>query len=352
MSNRKITIYDIAKEAGVSASQVSRAISGNGYVSEENKEIIMGLVEKYNYRPSAVARNLKKGRSSSIGFLIPHVYQEYFPYLYQKFEHEMTAKGYITIVCNGRSWCDNEIRNLQLLEDLRVDAAVIMGGTLDQINWEAYTDYIQAVKNLNSKIPCVLGTERAAELDCPGVYVDACDCVDEMMAYLAGAGYRKMGIMGGVGSVYPSVRLKALFREAAERHGLEIRPQWVVNSSYNSMDGAEAMKQLLQQKELPEVVCCVNDEVAVGAMGVALDAGMKIPGDMAFTGYGGVWLGREFRPQLTTIQFDFETMGRILAETVLGVLNGSGEKRVIPVAPWLEIRESTGGERKQPIVGR
>ena len=161
-----------------------------------------------------------------------------------------------------------------------------------------------------------------------------------------------MGIMGGVGSVYPSVRLKALFREAAERHGLEIRPQWVVNSSYNSMDGAEAMKQLLQQKELPEVVCCVNDEVAVGAMGVALDAGMKIPGDMAFTGYGGVWLGREFRPQLTTIQFDFETMGRILAETVLGVLNGSGEKRVIPVAPWLEIRESTGGERKQPIVGR
>lgn len=61
MPNRKITIYNIAKEAGVSASQVSRAISGNGYVSEENKEIIMGLVEKYNYRPSAVARNLKKG---------------------------------------------------------------------------------------------------------------------------------------------------------------------------------------------------------------------------------------------------------------------------------------------------
>lgn len=343
MPNKKVTIYDIAKEAGISASQVSRAISGNGYVSDENKDRIMSLVEKYNYRPSAVARNLKTGRSNSVGFLLPHVYQEYFPYLYQRFEEEMTANGYVTIVCNGRSWSENEVRNLQMLEEMRVDAVVIIGGTLDQINWDRYPHYIQAVKNLNEKIPCILGSERAADLGCCGMYVDAEACVNEMTAYLAKQGYSKMGILGGLNSVYPSVQLKGLLQEAAGKYGLETRPQWQISSSYNSVDGAEAMRKLLQQEELPDVVCCINDEIAVGAMGVALDAGMRIPQDIAFTGYDGVWLGREFRPQLTTIQFDFDTMGHRLAEMVLGVLDGSREQTVIPVAPWLEIRESTGG---------
>ncbi len=341
MPNKKVTIYDIAKEAGISASQVSRAISGNGYVSDENKSKIMELVEKYNYRPSAVARNLKKGRSNSVGFLLPHVYQEYFPYLYQRFEEEMTANGYVTIVCNGRSWSGHEIRNLQMLEEMQVDAVVIIGGTLDQINWEEYPDFIQAVRNISEKIPCVLGSDRAADLGCCGVYVDAAACVEELVAHLAEQGYRKMGILGGLSSVYPSEQLKWYMREAAAEYGMELRPQWQINSSYNSMDGAEAMKKLLQQEELPEVVCCINDEVAVGAMGVALDAGLRIPKDIAFTGYDGVWLGREFRPRLTTIQIDFNTMGHRLVEAVLGAINGSREQTVIPIAPWLEIREST-----------
>ncbi len=345
MPDKKITIYDIAKEAGVSASQVSRAISGKGYVSDENRDRIWELVEKYNYRPSAVARNLKKGRSNSIGFLVPHVYQEYFPYLYQSFENEMMDRGYITIVCNGRSWSGGEIRNLQLLEELRVDAVVIMGGTLDQINWAGYPDFIQAIRNISDRIPCVLGSERAAELECCGMYVDARACVDEMAGHLAAQEYRTMGIIGGVNSVYPSVQLRGFLREAAERHGLEVRPQWQITSSYNSMDGAEAMKELLRQKELPDVVCCINDEIAVGAMGVALDAGLKIPQDIAFTGYDGVWLGREFRPQLTTIQFDFATMGHVLADTVMNMIGGSRQQAVVPVSPWLEIRESTGGRR-------
>lgn len=341
MPNKKVTIYDIAKEAGISASQVSRAISGNGYVSDENKSKIMELVEKYNYRPSAVARNLKKGRSNSVGFLLPHVYQEYFPYLYQRFEEEMTANGYVTIVCNGRSWSGNEIRNLQMLEEMQVDAVVIIGGTLDQVDWTEYPDFIQTIRNLSEKIPCVLGSDRAADLGCSGVYVDARACVDDLMAHLAEQGYRTMGILGGVTSVHPSEQLKGYLREAALKYGMETRSQWQVNSSYNSMDGAEAMKELLRQKELPQVVCCINDEIAVGAMGVTLDAGLRIPQDIAFTGYDGVWLGREFRPRLTTIQFDFDTMGHRLVETVLGAIGGSREQTVIPVAPWLEIREST-----------
>ena len=102
------------------------------------------------------------------------------------------------------------------------------------------------------------------------------------------------------------------------------------------------MHELLRQKELPTAVCCINDEIAVGAMGVALDRGMRIPEDIVFTGFDGVDLSRQFRPQLTTIQMDFETMGKQLAELTLSSIKGEKQIRDVVVDPWVELRKSTG----------
>ncbi len=341
---KKVTIYDIAREAGVSASQVSRAISGKGYVSEENKAVIDALVKKYNYRPNAVARNLQKGRSNTVGFLIPHIYQEYFPYVYSSFERVMTEKGFVTVVFNGKSTLKDEIRNIHLLEDLRVDAAVIIGGSLDYADWEERKEYAQAVKALGKRIPCVLGNERAHTLECSGVYTDIDKGAEALVRYLAGKGHRTMGILGGFRSVNPSFRLQESLKHFGSIYGLEFREEWQVFSSYNTGEGAMAMRTLLKRnknRELPTAICCINDEIAVGAMGVALDAGYSIPGDIAFTGYDGVLLSQEFRPQLTTIQMDFETMGKSLADLVISKIEGDKTRRDIVVEPWIEERQST-----------
>ena len=340
-TEKKVTIYQIAQEAGVSASQVSRAISGKGYVSEENRKKIQALVEKYNYRPNALAQNLQKGKSNTIGFLIPHIYEEYFPMIYSSFEREMTEKGYVTIVFNGKSTFEEEIRILHILEDTRVDAAVIIGGSLDFADWNLRKEYISTIRNLSAKIPCVLGNERAGQLGCSGVFVNLDKGLKELTDYIASKGYKTMGILGGFDSVYPSLRLRNTLREYATQKGILIKPEWEVRSSYNARDGAAAMKELLKNKKLPEIVCCINDEIAVGAMGVALDKGFNIPKDIAFTGFDGVYLSQEFRPQLTTLQMDFETMGKELARIVEDHLNGKREIKDIAVDPWLEIRSST-----------
>ena len=341
-SDKKITIYDIAREAGVSASQVSRAISGKGYVSEENRSKIIGLVKKYNYRPNAVARNLQKGKSNTVGFLIPHIYQEYFPMVYSVFEREMTEKGYVTIVFNGKSTLEDEIRNLHLLEDLRVDAVVIIGGSLDFADWEERKNYVRTIMDLNRKIPCILGNERAGTLSCSGVYVNIDKGAETLVRHLAEKGHKTMGILGGFRSVHPSYRLQESLKKFAGVYGLEFRPEWQVYSSYNSMDGAEAMRKLLQQKKLPTAICCINDEIAIGAMGVALDRGIRIPEDIAFTGFDGVDVSRQFRPQLTTIQMDFEIMGKKLAELAYNSIQGNRQITDVVVDPWVEIRQSTG----------
>ncbi|MBO7335586.1 MAG: LacI family DNA-binding transcriptional regulator [Lachnospiraceae bacterium] len=345
-SEKKITIYDIAREAGVSASQVSRAISGRGYVSEETQAKISELVEKYNYRPNAVARNLQRGQSNTVGFLIPHVYQEYFPLVYSVFEREMTEKGYVTVVFNGKSTPADEIKNLNLLEELRVDAVVIIGGSLDFADWESRKDYVEAIKRISRNIPCILGNERAGTLSCSGVYVNIDKGVDDLVRHLSELGHKTMGILGGFRTVHPSFRLQESLKKSGKKYGLEFRPEWQVFSSYNSHDGAEAMRKLLQQKELPTAVCCINDEIAVGAMGVAMDMGMRIPEDIAFTGYDGVDLSREFRPQLTTIQMDFETMGKKLAELAYNSIKGDRTITEVIVDPAVVLRHSTEGGKK------
>ncbi|MCR5310731.1 MAG: LacI family transcriptional regulator [Lachnospiraceae bacterium] len=341
-SEKKITIYDIAREAGISASQVSRAISGRGYVSEENKAKIDALVKKYNYRPNVVARNLQKGRSNTVGFLIPHIYQEYFPLVYSSFEREMTERGYVTVVFNGKSTPEDEIRNIHLLEDLRVDAAVIIGGSLDYADWEERSEYVRAVKNLSNRIPCVLGNERAGSLGCSGVYVDIDKGAETIIKHLAEKGHKTMGVLGGFRSVHPSYRLQESLKKFGKQYGIEFRDEWQVFSSYNTGEGAMAMRTLLRRSDkLPTAICCINDEIAVGAMGVAMDAGLKIPEDVAFTGFDGVLLSQEFRPQLTTVQMDFETMGRKLAELIEKAIEGDKTVTDLAVSPWIEIRQST-----------
>lgn len=338
-SVKKVTIYDIAREAGISASQVSRAISGNGYVSEENRVKIQALIEKYSYKPSAMARNLQKGKTNMIGFLIPHISKEYFPSIYYGFEKEMTDKGYITIVFNGKSYIGDEAKNIRLLEEIRADAVVIMGGSLDAVEWSP--EFVKLVQDLSSKIPCILCTERAGELNCPGVCTDIDKGIGLMMEHLLKQGYKKLGIMGGFKSIYPSLRVKEAIKQYAREHGMEIRPEWEIHSSYDEQDGADAMNILLQLRELPEVVCCINDDIAVGAMGAAMDAGLRIPEDIAFTGYDGLPLSDAFRPRLTTVQMDFKRMGHKLAEAVERSLAGDRSAELTMIAPWLEIREST-----------
>ncbi len=342
-NEKKITIYDIAREAGVSPSQVSRAISGRGYVSETNRARINELVEKYNYRPNAVARNLQRGQSNTVGFLIPHVYQEYFPMVYSVFEREMTEKGYITIVFNGKSTPQDEIRNIHLLEELRVDAVVIIGGSLDYADWDKRKDYVQAIKKLSKNIPCILGNERAGTLSCSGVYVNIDKGAEALVKHLAEKGHKTMGVLGGFRSVHPSYRLQESLKKFGKKYGLEFRPEWQVFSSYNSHDGAGAMRELLKCKDLPTAICCINDEIAVGAMGVAMDQGIKIPEDIAFTGFDGVDLSHDFRPQLTTIQMDFEAMGKKLAELAYNSINGNKEIIDIAVDPSVILRQSTEG---------
>lgn len=320
MEGKRITIYDIAAEVGVSASLVSRVVSGKGSVSDKTRKKIQDVIDKYDFRPNAMARGLQQGRTKTIGFMIPHIGNEYFSNVYYEFEKHASENGYMTILYNGKNDPGTEYRILRVFDEVRVEAAVIMGGNVDAVALDE--DYVNAIRALNRRVPCILCSEQAEKFDCVGVHMDTVRKTELIAEYLYRKGYRTTGILGGANGRYPTALFYENLKRVVKEYGIEIRDVWNHGNSYDERDGETAMQALLSVGELPRAVCCINDHVAYGAMLAAQDAGLKIPEDMAVIGSDNVHIARMIRPSLTTVAVDFEKMGSLIFEKIMERLRG------------------------------
>lgn len=339
LSKKRVTIYDIAKEVGVSPSLVSRVLSGNGSVSQKSRQKIEEAIEKYDYRPNAMARGLQKSKTGMIGFILPHIGNEYFSSVYYEFEKIASDHNYMVTLFNSKNDYGTEERILGVLEEARVEAIIYMGGQIDQLNPRPY--HIDIIKRLDKNIPCILCCEQAERFECVGVHSDDQEGVKRLMKHLMDKGYRRMGILGGANSVISSKNRKDKLVEGATQSGIEVRKEWIIGDSYNELDGIKYMNKLLEEKCLPDVVCCINDHVAYGAQLAALDAGLKVPKDIAFTGFDGVGISELARPKITTVATDFGTLGKRIFETMIKRMNEEDCEVLNLVEPELIIKGSS-----------
>lgn len=338
-AKKKATIIDIAKEAGVSPSMVSRVISGNGAVAEKNRTRIRELLVKYDYTPNALARGLQKSKTGLIGFVIPHIGNEYFASVYYEFERCASERGYMTIVYNGKTDFERESRIFSSLKEARVEGAVLMGGRMDAVNLEEH--YVEEVQNFGKSVHLVLCTEQAGRFHCSGVHSDDKKGSILLGQYLKEKGYRSAAILGGTCSVFPTATKVSYLKEEFKRNGIENREGWNIGNSYNEVDGARSMRQLLMQDEIPEAVICINDHVAFGAMMEAKDAGLRIPEDISIIGHDGVEISRMGRPSITTIQIDYKKYGETLFDVLLAGIEGRECKALSLIEPQLAVRQSS-----------
>ena len=337
--DKKITIYDIAKEVGVSASLVSRVLTGKGSVSEKNRIRIQEVIDKYQFRPNALARSLLKKRTKMVGFVLPHIGNEYFSSVYYEFEKRATENGYVTILFNGKSDPVVERKILKTLEETRVESIIFMGGRADLVGLEDY--YVEELRNLNKKIPCIICSSRADVFGCIGIHTNDIIGVNKLIAHIAEQGYKSIGILGGTDQSYPSLNKRRYFVETAKMYGIEVRKEWIIGNSFNATDGYESMKKLLLLDNLPEVACCINDHVAAGVISAAYDAGLHIPQDIAVTGYDGVEASRLSRPPVTTVYLNYSLYGQIIFEAMQKLLEGGAYRQLSLIEPELIVRQSS-----------
>lgn len=337
MASNKVTVYDIAREAGVSAATVSRVLTGNVPVNEKTKERVMEILHKHSFRPSSVARSLKARRSKTIGFIVPDITNPYFSQLFLEVEVRAAEIGYTVILCNSHSDYTRESQILDVLLAKEVEAIVFTGGRVDYMMLTK--KYIHEMERVNKIVPLITCSPMPGT-KCIQIMNNEQQGIYALVEHLAGLGHRTIGMVGGRLDVRPAFQRRQYFLEAAEEYGITVEKKWLVEGGFAIASGRECMDKLLELDDLPTAVMAFNDVVAVGALGAILRHGISVPGDMALTGFDGIQLTENVTPAITTAAASFRGYADKIIEIACS-MDGAGQSSETVLDLQLVPREST-----------
>lgn len=337
---RAITIYDIAKEAGVSAATVSRVLTNSTNVRAEKREKVLRLVEKYNFKPNALAKGLADTKSKIIGILVADIRNPFYAELFISCEKAAKDAGYTVLLCNSFNELEQEVLLLEKLQEQRVDAIIQIGGRVDDLITDV--SYAAKVNQIMTTVPVVV-TGKLEGTRCRMVRIDASRAMDLLMEHLLGLGHQKIALVGGNLKVLSTFEKFVCYQETLKRNGIEFVPELVEeNGTYTAQSGYELMTRVFARGVVPTAVIAINDFAAAGVMRCIQERGYRIPEDISLVSYDNTQMADLLIPRLTSIDYDYESFGKKLVETAIAAMNAETGEQLQTVTPHLVIRESSG----------
>ncbi|MCC2685693.1 MAG: transcriptional regulator, LacI family [Paenibacillaceae bacterium] len=338
--NRTVTVYDIAKEAGVSVATVSRVINSTAPVKATTRDKVAALIEKYHFQPNGLARSLLSKQSKMLGIIMPNIKNPFFPDVFRGAEIRAAKEGYALFLCNTLGNEETESAYLSILRDKQVDGILFLGGRVNRVRCPK--DRVQEVAALNQRIPVVLVNGQLVGSGCCRVYTDEEQGMRMLVEHLLQAGHRRIGFLGGmIDDSTTKQKLKA-FTDTLQAAGVEVREEWVLHGDYSMTSGMNVMNRLLELAERPTAVCCVNDFAAIGAIKALVGRGLRVPDDMAVAGFDDTPLASWYTPELTTVSQNSELLGETAIEVLLALIRKQSARKSTVLAPELVVRQSTG----------
>ena len=323
--------------AGVSVRTVSNVVNRFPHVAPDTRARVEKALEQLNYRPNLAARNLRRGRSGLIGLVVPEIDSPYFS--------ELAA--HLVLAAEKRSWT---VLVDQTGGDPARERAFLEGAAAGFVDGLVFSPWGLGAVDLRRSaedIPLVLLGERASDGVTDHIAIDNVAAAREATDHLIALGRRRIAAIGlqpHLTNETARLRLEGYRASlAAAGHppeeGLEVEV-----TALHRADGAAAMCTLLTLPEPPDAVFCFNDQLALGAMRAAHDAGLDVPRDVALAGFDDIEDGRYSCPSLTTISPDKWAIAVRALERLAERLDGgrSGSARDVVVPHTLIVRESSG----------
>jgi len=326
---KKVTLKDIAREAGVSVSAVSFALNNKGALNPKTKQKILKIAQKLGYIPEP----RKEGKKSyTIGLVISDVTNPFYPAVIRGVESVMLKYGYSIFLCNTDYDPDLGGTSIRRFIDRHVDGVIIMTNRLDDT-------FIELLK-LN-EIPVVVFDRNIEGLDVSGLLVDFQSGISEAVTHLVNLGHTDIAIITGPQDLETAqARLRA-FKIALNRYQIPLRKDRIIEGDFKMKSGEEAMKKILKFDPRPTAVFASNDMMAIGALREAINQGIKVPQDISIVGLDDIIIASYVSPPLTTVVFPQHEVGAKAAELLLRLME-KGEKMVSYIHTYLVVRGSTG----------
>ncbi|MFJ8865214.1 LacI family DNA-binding transcriptional regulator [Streptomyces sp. NPDC102473] len=329
-------LKDVAALAGVSVRTVSNVVSNAAAVAPATRARVMAAVEELGYRPNLAARNLRQGRTGLIGVVVPEIHSPYFGALAGLLIDAAQERGWTVLLERTGGRPDLERRLLDGSGGHQVDGMIISPWSTSPADLAALAGGLPLVV-LGELDPD--GTIDHVALDNVGAAVDA-------VRHLVARGRRRIaaiGLQSGLGHGTAELRAEG-FRLGLREAGLSPVAEVEVADLHRA-EGARALRHLLELPEPPDAVFCFSDELALGALRVAAEQGVRVPEDLALMGFDDIEDGRFAAPSLTTVAPDREQIAeravQCLTERVFGRLDTLPARRVV-VPHRVLGRESTG----------
>lgn len=331
----RVTMSDVARQAGVSLMTVSRVINHKGDVNEDTRRRVLKIIKDLNYRPSAIARSLATQETRTIGLIIPDVSNPFFADITRGIELLAYAEGYHVFLCNTEEDPQRELALIQSLEEKRVDGMVLCSPRSDDAKLIELLTRLPAAVLINRRLN--LGGEDIFQ----SVILD-----DERGGWLGAQhliqrGHRRIGFLSGPPNSFSGQGRRKGYLAALETRGINPEPGWMAACQPTVEGGQQAARRLLEQRSDLTALFCFNDLVAVGALHACAELGRRVPEDLAIVGHDDIPLAALVSPALTTCRVQRRELGAQAVEALLERLKDCpGGCRQIVLQPELIIRQS------------
>lgn len=311
MEKQNVTIYDVARESGVSMATVSRVLNGNSNVRQATKEKVLKVIDNLDYRPNAVARGLASKKTTTVGVIIPDVTDGYFSSLARGIDDIATMYKYNIILANSDDNPDKEASVLNTLLSKQVDGIIFMG---NEINDDLRADFKR------SDCPIVLAGSVDINNSVPSVNIDYADAVKNETERLIKNGNSRIAFASGSmkQDVNKKYRLKG-YVSALENNGIKFNEKLVFETKGTYEDGYDLAEQIINDKVTAAVA--TNDELAAGILNGMTDRGVSVPQDFELFTSNNTKLAKMMRPQLSSITQPLYDIGAVAMRLLTKIMN-------------------------------
>ena len=326
----KVTVHEVARAAGVSASTVSRVLNGTARVSESKRATVEATLARMNYSPNLLAQGLKKGRATTIGIVVQHVYSPFFGELLRGVEGELSGTDYASVVVSGHWDVKDELKSLNLLLARQVDGIIILSGCLSDeeiFAIAAHRCVVATGRNLNGKnvFGFALDNEYGAH---------------QATAHLIELGHRRIVFVAGPKNQCDANDRLLGYQRALREAGIKFDKHLVLDGDFNENSGVLAVNLLLESRQNFTAVFSTNDQMAYGVRLGLFRRGIRVPDDISLVGFDDLPGSSFTTPPLTTVRQPMYDVGRLAANALIRLINGE-QISVNPPKLQLIIRETT-----------
>lgn len=330
---------DVARDLGVSVVTISKVLRNHADVSEETRRRVLKRMGELNYQPNYAARALVTGRTMSIGLIVPELIHPFFAQVAQGLSAFLRTQQYGVLIASAEEDPELERHEIEDMLARRVDALIIAS-----VQWS-----VESLRRVEERqIPYVLIDRQFA-----GLAANFAGTDDELIGRLAtdhliSVGCHRIAHIRGP-QISTGMGRFVGYKRALDRHRMDLVPEYVAMEETGDVaadaSGFKAMMALLRTNPRPDGVFCYNDPSAMGAMHAILEAGLRVPQDVAVIGCGNVRYAEFLRVPLSSVDQNSPELGRYAGELALSLigLKTPPRPKIILLEPKVIARESTIG---------